>query len=43
MRFVHFLQRVSKTWTCAQCEEQEKHIEIQQMPQMKNDGENEIL
>jgi hypothetical protein len=24
-------------------EEQEKHIEIQQVPQMKNENENEIL
>jgi hypothetical protein len=43
MRFVHFSQRVSKTWTCAQLEEQEKNIEIQQIPQMNNENENEIL
>ncbi len=32
-----------QTWTCAQLEEQEKHIEIQQMPQMKDENEKEVL
>lgn len=38
-----FFTQSQQTWTCAQLEEQEKHIEIQQIPQMKNENENEIL